>query len=99
VRWQKNNEISKRWKLTSPPLAFAKNQNMGDKIEKGNWQNEWMGDMTMGKCQDWHKNSYIVEMNYKHFQGRHGRLQLGNVYTCHGLHSTLLVLLLLLLCS
>jgi len=58
-----------------------------------------MGNMTMGKCQDWHKNSCIIEINYKHFQEGHGRLQLGDVYTCHGLHSTLLVLLLLLLCS
>jgi len=45
------------------------------------------------------KNLCIVEITYKHFQGGHGRLQLGDVYTCHGLHSTLLVLLLLLLCS
>jgi hypothetical protein len=31
---KKNNETSKRWKLTSPPLAFVKNQSMGDKIKK-----------------------------------------------------------------
>jgi hypothetical protein len=37
---KKNNKISKKWKSTSPPLAFAKNQNMGDKIEKGNWQKQ-----------------------------------------------------------
>jgi len=70
---QKNNEISKRWKPTNPPSTFAKNQNMGDKIKKGNWQNIWIGNMTMGKCQDWHKKNCIVETNYKHFQGGHGR--------------------------
>lgn len=43
------------------------------------------------------QNSCIVETNYKHFQGGHEKLQLGDVYTCHGLHSTPLVLLLLLL--
>jgi len=33
---------SKRWHPTSPPLIFIKNLNMGNKVEKGNWQNKEM---------------------------------------------------------
>jgi hypothetical protein len=42
--------ISKRWHLANPPLGFTRNQNMGNIIEKGNWQNKWMGGMVMGEC-------------------------------------------------
>jgi hypothetical protein len=28
--------------------------------------------------------SCIAQIECKHFQGRYGRLQLGDVYTCHG---------------
>ncbi len=31
---KKNLGISKRWYQTKPPLAFAQNQNMGNKMEK-----------------------------------------------------------------
>jgi hypothetical protein len=44
-----------------------------------------MGDMTMGKCQNRQRKSYIVQINCKHFQGGYGGLQLGDVYTCNGL--------------
>jgi hypothetical protein len=40
--------------------------------------------MAMGKCQDQQKKSCIGQTNCKHFQGGYGRLQLGDVYTCHG---------------
>ncbi len=43
-----------------------------------------MGGMEMGKCQDKQRNSCITQTNYKHFQGIYGRLQLGDVCTCHG---------------
>jgi hypothetical protein len=40
VKWKtKHNGVSKILKLISPPLAFAKNQNMGDKMEKGQLTN------------------------------------------------------------
>ncbi len=52
--------ISKRWHPTNPPLAFARNQNMGNKMEKGNWQNRWMGDMVIGECQDRQRKSCIT---------------------------------------
>jgi hypothetical protein len=69
----------------SPPLAFARNHNMGNKMETSNWKNKWMGDMTMGKCQDRQRKFCIIQINCKHFQGGHGGLQLGDVYTCNGL--------------
>jgi hypothetical protein len=38
-----------------------------------------------GQMQKWtKKNPCIVQIDYKHFQGGYGRLQLGNVHTCHG---------------
>ncbi len=43
-----------------------------------------MGDMVMGKCEDWQRKSYIIQTNYKHFERGYGRLPLGNVCTCHG---------------
>jgi len=43
-----------------------------------------MGNMVMGKCKNKQKKSCIAQINYKHFQGGYERLQLGNVYTCHG---------------
>ncbi len=44
-----------------------------------------MGNMAMGKCQDRQRKSCIIQINYKHFQGRYEGLQLGNVYTCNGI--------------
>jgi hypothetical protein len=43
-----------------------------------------MGDVVMDECEKKQKISYIVQIDYKHFQGRYGRLQLSNIYTCHG---------------
>jgi hypothetical protein len=40
--------ISKRWNQTRPLSTFSQNQNMGNIMEKGNWQNKWMGSMAMG---------------------------------------------------
>ncbi len=40
--------ISKKWYQTKPLSTVAQNQNMGNKMEKGNWQNNWMGNMAMG---------------------------------------------------
>ncbi len=39
--------ISERWYQTKPPPNFAWDQNMGNKMEKDNWQNKWMGNMAM----------------------------------------------------
>ncbi len=33
---------------------------MGNKMEKGNWQNRWMGIMAMGKCKDRQRKSFHV---------------------------------------
>ncbi len=38
----------------------------------------------MGECKDKQRKFCIVEINYKHFKQGYGRLQLGDVYTCHG---------------
>jgi hypothetical protein len=43
-----------------------------------------MGGMAMGKCEDKQWKFRISQIDYKHFQGTYGRLQLGNIYTCHG---------------
>jgi hypothetical protein len=43
-----------------------------------------MGVMVMCKCEDKQRKSHIAQIDYKHFQGIYGRLQLGDVYTCHG---------------
>ncbi len=53
-------------------------------MEKGNWQNKWMGGMVMGKCENRQKKSCIVQTYCKDFKGGYKRLQLGEVYTCHG---------------
>jgi hypothetical protein len=34
VRWQKTFKISKIWHLASPPSAFTRIQNIGNKMEK-----------------------------------------------------------------
>jgi len=54
------------------PLAFAWNQNIGNRMEKGNWQNKWMGDMVMGKCEHTQRNYFHIQTKYKHFQGGYG---------------------------
>jgi hypothetical protein len=56
---------------------------MGNKMEKNNWQNKWMGGLVMGECKDRQRKSCITETNYKHSKGGYGRLSLGDVYTCH----------------
>jgi hypothetical protein len=38
----------------------------------------------MGKCKDRQKKSCITKTNCKYSEGGYGRLQLGDVYTCHG---------------
>jgi hypothetical protein len=43
-----------------------------------------MGGKAMGECEDCQRKSYIAQTNCKHFEGRYGRLPLGDVYTCHG---------------
>jgi len=43
-----------------------------------------MGNMAMGDCEDRQRKSCIAQIDCKHFQGGYERLQLGNVYTCHG---------------
>lgn len=53
-------------------------------MKKGNWQNKRMGKMVMGKCENRQKESCNTQTYYKHFKGRYKRLQLGEVYTCHG---------------
>ncbi len=37
-------------------------------MEEGNWQNNGMGDMAMGKCEDGQKKSIYNETNYEHFK-------------------------------
>jgi hypothetical protein len=59
--------ICNKWHPANPPLAIIINQNMGNKMEKDNWQNRWMGDMVMGKCKKKQKESCIAQINYKHF--------------------------------
>ncbi len=80
--WDDNKTlgISKRWHSVTPTLAFVKNQNMGNIMEKSNWQNGWMGGMVMGKCEYRQTKSCIIETNYKHFEGGYGGLLLGDVY-------------------
>jgi hypothetical protein len=51
---KKNLGISKRWHLASPLPTFIRNQNMGNKMVKGNWQNKWMGGMRWANAKiDW----------------------------------------------
>ncbi len=76
--------ISKKWHSSTPPPTFAGNQNMKNIMEKGNWQNICMGGVVMGKCKDKQKKSCITKTNCKHSEKGYGRLQLGDVYTCHG---------------
>jgi hypothetical protein len=52
-------------------------------MEESNWQNNVMGDMTMGKCEDGQRKSFYYETKCEHFQGWYGGLQFGNVYTCN----------------
>ncbi len=66
-------------------LTFAGNQNMGNKMEKNNWQNKWMGSMATGECEDKQRKSYITKTNCKHSEGGYGKLPLHNIYTCHGI--------------
>jgi hypothetical protein len=54
-------------------------------MEENNWQNNGMGGMAMGKCEDGQIKSLYNETKFEHFQGWYGGLQFGNVYTCNGL--------------
>ncbi len=87
--WNDNKTfgISKRSNFVKPPKEFARNQNMGNKLGKENWQNNWMGNMAMGKWKSWQIKSCIAQRNYKRIEGGYGRLPLGDVYTCHGILS------------
>ncbi len=76
--------ISKRSHLTKPPQVVARNQNMWIKMEKTNWQNKWIGNMAMGKCEYWQRKFYIDQKNCKHSKRGYGRLPFGDVYTCNG---------------
>ncbi len=84
--WDDNKTLgmSKRWHTITPPPIVAGNYNMGNRMEKKNWQNIWMGGLMMGECEDRQRKSCIIETNYKHSKGGYGRLPLGDVYTCHG---------------
>jgi hypothetical protein len=61
-------------------LAFTQNQNMDNRMEKGNWQNKWMGGIVMGKCKNRQRKSFHTQTNCKHFQGGYGGLQFDYVY-------------------
>jgi hypothetical protein len=43
-----------------------------------------MNSKAMGECEDRQRKFYIAQIDYTHFQGGYGRLQLGNVYICDG---------------
>jgi len=43
-----------------------------------------MGGIAMGECKNKQRKSCIIQTNCKHFRRGYGRLQLNNVYTCHG---------------
>jgi hypothetical protein len=47
---------------------------MGNIMEKGNWENRWMGGMAIDECEDKQIMSFIVQTSCKYFQGRYGRL-------------------------
>jgi hypothetical protein len=76
--------ISKRWYQTRPPLAFARNKTWGTKwkrvIDK---TDEWVAWRWANAKIDRQRKHFIIQTNSKHFQGKYGRLQYGNVYTCH----------------
>jgi len=57
--WNDNKTLgmSKRWHSMIPPRAFARKQNMGNIMEKNNWQNKWTGGLAMGECENRQKNS------------------------------------------
>ncbi len=66
--WNDNKTLGifKEWHLITPLPTFATYHNMGNRMEKNNWQNIWMGDLAMGKCENRQKNSCIIETNCKH---------------------------------
>ncbi len=84
--WNDKNTfgISKKAYPARPPQAIVRNQNMGNKMKKANWQNKWMGGMAMGESKNKQRKSYITQTNYKHSEGGYGWLPMGDVYTCHG---------------
>ncbi len=54
-------------------------------MEESNWQNNGMGSMAMGKCEDGQRKYLYNETKFEHFQGWYGGQKFGNVYTCNGL--------------
>jgi hypothetical protein len=64
-------------------MHLLENQNIGNKMEKNNWQNSGMDNMVMGKCEGGQIESFYNETNCEHFQGWYGGLQFGTVYTCN----------------
>jgi hypothetical protein len=53
-------------------------------MENNNWQNKWMGDVAMNKCENRQRKFCIIKTNCKRSKGGYGILPLGDVYTCHG---------------
>jgi hypothetical protein len=45
IMWNDNKTLgmSQRWHSVTPPPTFPRNQNIGERMEKKNWQNIWMG--------------------------------------------------------
>jgi hypothetical protein len=44
---------------------------------------EWVAQRWANAKIDRQRKYFIAQTNSKHFQGKYGRLQFGNVYTCH----------------
>ncbi len=84
--WDDNKTLrmSNIWHSFIPLLAFVRTQNMGNKMEKKNWQNKWMGSMAMGEWKNRERKFCNTKTNYKHSKGEYGILPLGDVYTYHG---------------
>ncbi len=84
VSWQQNLGNVKEMTLSYSPSNIGWKLEHGEKNGKSNWQNIWIGDLTMGECENRQRKSYNIETNCKHSKGGYGKLPLGNVYTCHG---------------
>ncbi len=50
-------------------------------MEKGNWQNKWMGGLAMGEWENRQRKSYNIETNCIHSKGGYGRQPLGAMFT------------------
>jgi hypothetical protein len=78
---KKTIDTSKRWYQIRPPPVFAQNRNMGNIMEKSNWQIRWMGNMVMGKCESRLQKYFHTQTNCKGFQGGYARLCLHMQWT------------------